>query len=197
MAERVQAAVRRTGMAVLNGRAPDPQPDVVVVGLSDGTAAELPGGVRRGPGGPPVLLVLGLGVAARYDLVAQADDFIREPVNQEELLARLALLAERRGAEGEQLLTAGDISINLDRYEVRVSGVPISLTPKEYQLLCYLVRQAGRACTRQQLLGAVWSYDYLGGTRTVDIHVQRLRAKLGQAGAGIETVRGVGYRLRA
>jgi DNA-binding response OmpR family regulator len=197
MAERVQAAVRRTGMAVLNGRAPDPQPDVVVVGLSDGTAAELPGVVRRGPGGPPVLLVLGLGVAARYDLVAQADDFIREPVNQEELLARLALLAERRGAEGEQLLTAGDISINLDRYEVRVSGVPISLTPKEYQLLCYLVRQAGRACTRQQLLGAVWSYDYLGGTRTVDIHVQRLRAKLGQAGAGIETVRGVGYRLRA
>ena len=200
MAERLRAAVLGAGIPVLNENSPlrsTAEPDVLLVGLSNSAPSGPIEGVSRHPGGPLVLLVLARGVPPRHEIVSQADDFTREPLDEQELATRLALLFERRGPGGGRMLRAGEITVDLDRYEVRLGGLPIDLTPKEYQLLCYLVERAGRACTRQQLLEAVWGYDYFGGMRTVDIHVQRLRAKLGdQAGATIETVRSVGYRLR-
>ena len=200
--QRLRAAIQRLGIAVLpRTSSPIPstgRPDVIVAGLAKSGRLPLPPDQASEPDRPPILLALAPSVPLDHRLLSQAADFLREPFNDEELAARLTLLFQRRApTQGEQVLQAGEISVNLDRYEVRVGGLPVDLTPKEYQLLCYLLRQSGRACTRQQLLEAVWGYDYFGGTRTVDIHVQRLRAKLGESeGCRIETVRSVGYRLR-
>ena len=81
------------------------------------------------------------------------------------------------------------------RYEVRVDGNPINLTLKEYELLRHLVTHRGRVFTRAELLDNIWGYDYYGGMRTVDVHIRRLRSKLGTVGTRITTLRGVGYRF--
>jgi two-component system, OmpR family, alkaline phosphatase synthesis response regulator PhoP len=87
--------------------------------------------------------------------------------------------------------------IDIAGYEVRISGRRIDLTHQEFELLRFLAQHRGRVFTRQALLERAWGYQYAGGTRTVDIHVRRVRSKLGQAGELIETVRNVGYKVRA
>ncbi len=125
------------------------------------------------------------------------DDFLLPDIGPAELDARLRLMAAR-GAAGEDAddrVTLGELVIDEATYTARLRGKPIDLTYKEFELLKFLAQNAGRVFTRAQLLHEVWGYDFFGGTRTVDVHVRRLRAKLGSDHeALIGTVRNVGYK---
>jgi DNA-binding response OmpR family regulator len=128
------------------------------------------------------------------------DDVILTSAGPAEVDARLRLAVGRlRGAANSAapgVITAGDLTIDPDTYAARLKGRPLSLTYKEFELLKFLAQQPGRVFSRDQLLREVWGYDYFGGTRTVDVHVRRLRAKLGSSYESmIGTVRQVGYKL--
>jgi DNA-binding response OmpR family regulator len=131
-----------------------------------------------------------------------ADDYITKPFSPRELIARLRAVSRRgRTVEGERKarLTAGDLDIDRQRFEVRMKGRPVALTPKEFELLAILVGAPGRVFGREELLDSVWGRDGFVEPRTVDVHVARLRGKFVAAKLpppAIETVRGVGYRLR-
>ena len=125
-----------------------------------------------------------------------ADDYIVKPFGMAELAARVRARLRRISPKTEiDVLTAGPLTLDHRAHTVRVAGEVISLTMKEYDLLKILMENAGIAFTREQLLDRVWDYSYDGGTRTVDVHIQTLRAKLGEYGSMIETVRGAGYRF--
>jgi DNA-binding response OmpR family regulator len=132
----------------------------------------------------------------RLDLSLGFDDLILAPYRLSELAARLRLSRWRvESVAGPDVVRMGAISLNQATYEVFVQRAPVELTLKEYQLLLFLMQNPGRVFTRGDLLDRVWGSDYFGGTRTVDVHIRRLRAKTEPAGDLIETVRGVGYRL--
>lgn len=126
------------------------------------------------------------------------DDFLLPDIGPAELDARLRLLAARGGngdGEPDDRVVLGELVIDEATYTARLRGKPIDLTYKEFELLKFLAQNAGRVFTRAQLLHEVWGYDFFGGTRTVDVHVRRLRAKLGSDHeALIGTVRNVGYK---
>ncbi len=125
-----------------------------------------------------------------------ADDYIVKPFGMAELAARVRALLRRGGAgESADKLAFGSLALDKAAHTVHVQGEEIALTLKEYELLKYLMENCGAAFTRERLLEKIWDYGYSGGTRTVDVHVQTLRAKLKQCGSMIETVRGVGYRF--
>ena len=134
-----------------------------------------------------------------HGLSLGADDYLTKPFSPQELVLRVgAILRRTRVApsdEGETL-TLGPLEIDMDAHLVRVAGEPVELTPTEYKLLLLLAERRGRVQERAHLLESVWEAAPDIQTRTVDMHVQRLRAKLGVAGDMIETVRGFGYRLR-
>ncbi|ACQ81661.1 putative two component transcriptional regulator, winged helix family [Beutenbergia cavernae DSM 12333] len=148
----------------------------------------------------PLLLVLTEGGLTVVTADWGTDDIILDTAGPAELTTRLRLLAERgatqRGADEPTEIEAGELMIDPSGYTVRLRGRPLDLTYKEFELLKYLVQHPGRVFTRAQLLQEVWGYDYYGGTRTVDVHVRRLRAKLGTEHEQlIGTVRNVGYRF--
>ncbi len=127
-----------------------------------------------------------------------ADDYVTKPFFLEELIARIFAVIRRRGGDQGLRLQAGDLVVDLATREARRGGQPITLTPREFNLLEVLVRTPGRVFTRTQLLERVWGYDFDPQTNLVDVNIQRLRKKI-DAGAGeplLETVRGVGYRIR-
>ena len=111
------------------------------------------------------------------------------------LAARVRTLLKREGRAASPIETIGCLSVNELRREVLVEGQPVELTPKEYELLIYFKKNRSIALSRESILNAVWGYDYFGDLRTVDTHVKKLRAKLGDCGSMIETVRGYGYRF--
>jgi len=124
------------------------------------------------------------------------DDFLVVPYQLAELDARMRhLLWKAKQGEQTDILSFGPLSINLATYQVHVDAHPVDLTYMEYELLKFLASHRGRVFTRQALLSRVWGYDYYGGTRTVDVHVRRLRAKLGEHHNLIQTVRNVGYKF--
>jgi two-component system alkaline phosphatase synthesis response regulator PhoP len=134
--------------------------------------------------------------APRLDLSLGFDDLILSPYRLSELAARLRLIQWRtERAQSPDVVRAGSLAINPVTYQVAIEGRPVELTLKEYQLLLFFTRNAGRVFTREELLNHVWGDYYFGGTRTVDVHVRRLREKTEDAGELIETVRGVGYRF--
>ena len=139
-------------------------------------------------------------VVARTDLDLHpwpdvADDLLLPGASAPEIRVRLAMLSRRAGVGAEATVVLGPLAINTDTYQVTVAGRVLDLTYKEFELLRYLVQRPGRVFTRSALLHEVWGYDFYGGTRTVDVHVRRLRAKLGPEHEGlIQTLRGVGYR---
>lgn len=122
--------------------------------------------------------------------------FVVEGAHAEEILARVRLGIGASLADAPSVLRVGELTIDPETYQVRLRGRPLDLTFKEFQLLLYLSERPGRVFSRSRLLQEVWGYDFFGGTRTVDVHVRRLRAKLGpEHEAMIATVRNVGYKL--
>ena len=151
---------------------------------------------------PPILLVLQEGGAAVVQPDWGASDFILADAAPAELSARLRMLRPRNGEVEDQVdddrIEVGDLVIDASAYTARLRGAIIDLTFKEFELLKYLALNRGRVLTREALLDEVWGEDYIGGSRTVDVHIRRLRAKLGTEHDGlIGTVRNVGYRLDA
>jgi DNA-binding response OmpR family regulator len=146
----------------------------------------------------PLLLVLSPQQMAALELREDLfDDFCAMPCDQRELEMRLARLLWRAGHEPRpELVEYGPLVLNLETYQASVSGRPLSLTFMEYELLKFLATRPGKVFSRETLLSRVWGYEYYGGARTVDVHVRRLRAKLGEEHAHlISTVRSVGYRF--
>ena len=126
-----------------------------------------------------------------------ADDYVTKPFSPKELVARVAARLRRPGAlapEGS-VLTYGGITIDTDRHQITSDGDEVKLTAKEFLLLKYLVQHRGRVLSRDLLLTDVWGYQYTGGTRTVDVHIRRLREKLPVLNEAIETVKQFGYKL--
>jgi two-component system phosphate regulon response regulator PhoB len=129
-----------------------------------------------------------------------ADDYVAKPFSPKELVARVrAVLRRARPVEGGRPLAAGGVVLDVARHQVTVAGAPVSLTPKEFELLQALMESAGRVLSREHLLNRVWGYARADEieSRTVDVHVRRLRSKLGAAGARIATVKTIGYRFDA
>jgi two-component system response regulator RegX3 len=132
-----------------------------------------------------------------------ADDYVTKPFSSRELVARIRAVL-RRGAEPEELLfnvvEAGPVRMDVERHVVTVDGQPVQLPLKEFDLLELLLRNAGRVLTRGQLIDRVWGADYVGDTKTLDVHVKRLRAKIEPDPASpkyLVTVRGLGYKFEA
>jgi DNA-binding response OmpR family regulator len=127
-----------------------------------------------------------------------ADDYVVKPFSPKELVARVRALFRRleRVDEGDlELLTQGDLEVDRNRHTVRFRGEAVHLTAKEFALLVALIEAKGRVLSRQQLLESVWGYSYSEGTRTVDVHVRRLREKIPALAPAIRTVKSLGYRL--
>ncbi len=126
-----------------------------------------------------------------------ADDYLAKPFGMMEMASRVRAVLRRSGraAEKQQLIRVGGLEMNLSEHIVTADGIRVQLTLKEFELLHTFMTSPGRAFTREQLLSSVWSEDFLGETRTVDVHVGTLRQKLGSCGKYIRTVRGVGYKL--
>lgn len=126
-----------------------------------------------------------------------ADDYLAKPFGMMEMASRVRAVLRRSGraAEKQQLIRVGGLEMNLGEHIVTADGIRVQLTLKEFELLRTFMTNPGRAFTREQLLSSVWSEDFLGETRTVDVHVGTLRQKLGACGKYIRTVRGVGYKL--
>jgi DNA-binding response OmpR family regulator len=150
----------------------------------------------------PMLAVLTEGGLAALSAAWGTEDFVLDTAGPAEVDARLRLALERRATaratefDDRSLIRAGDLTIDEGTYTTRLRGDTLDLTFKEFELLKYLAQHAGRVFTRAQLLQEVWGYDYYGGTRTVDVHVRRLRAKLGtEYESMIGTVRNVGYKF--
>jgi len=146
----------------------------------------------------PLLLVVDPAQVPHLDLRDELfDDFCVTPLARDEVVARLAHLFWRTGqGTRPELVEYGELVLNLETYQAAVSGAPIDLTYMEYELLKFLASHPGKVFTRETLLSRVWGYEYYGGARTVDVHIRRLRAKLGEEHAGlIQTVRSVGYRF--
>ena len=146
----------------------------------------------------PVLLVVSAAQVSDLELREDLfDDFVVIPSRSSELDARLKHLFFRTGrGTRPELIEYGPLALNLETYQAVCSGRPLDLTYMEYELLKFLSSHPGKVFTRETLLSRVWGYDYYGGARTVDVHIRRLRAKLGEEHANlISTVRSVGYRF--
>lgn len=148
----------------------------------------------------PVIMLTAKG--SEYDKVmgleSGADDYVSKPFGMMELLARVKALLRRtedlRPAQ-ESRYVIGDLTVNQKRHEVLVKGEAVTLTKKEFDMLCYLLENRGMVLTRDQLLNQIWGYDFDGENRTVDVHIRTLRQKLGDCGTYIETIRGIGYKI--
>jgi DNA-binding response OmpR family regulator len=143
----------------------------------------------------PVIVIVERDRLERFPWHEVADEFVYPGAPEGELRVRLAMLRRRAGAGDGTVVRLGPLAIDTESYRVTASGRPLDLTFKEFELLRFLAQHRGRVYTRPALLREVWGYDFYGGTRTVDVHVRRLRAKLGPEHEHlIETVRSVGYR---
>ncbi|MEJ6577386.1 MAG: response regulator transcription factor [Actinomycetota bacterium] len=133
-----------------------------------------------------------------------ADDYVTKPYSSRELIARInAVLRRAQNPETEienGIITIGSIRLDIDRHQMSVNGVAVALPLKEFELLEFLMRNSGRVLTRSQLIDRVWGSDYFGDTKTLDVHIKRLRAKIEVEPANpifIQTVRGLGYKFES
>jgi DNA-binding response OmpR family regulator len=150
----------------------------------------------------PILVVTARGAVEDRvrGLDAGADDYVVKPISLEELLARVRSSVRRsRRRDERDRLRAGDLQLDVSAHTVTLAGEPIELTPREFALLECFMRHQGLALSRSTILAEVWGYDFLGGSNVIDVYVGYLRQKLGASGRApaIETVRGIGYALRA
>jgi DNA-binding response OmpR family regulator len=147
----------------------------------------------------PVLLVLTTSTILALDFEWFFDDFVLYPFRKEELTIRIKkILWGKNVLAGEDVIVIGNIKINLKEYSVYIDNIKQDFTYKEFELLRLFAENKGIVFSRKDLLNKIWGMDYIGGTRTVDVHIRRLRGKLGEDfNSIIETVRNVGYRCRA
>ncbi len=128
-----------------------------------------------------------------------ADDYITKPFGMMELISRVKALLRRSSqvppSESPGVYSIGQLYVSQPAYCVRVSGEDVVLTLKEFELLCLLLSNRGIVLSRNQILSSIWGFDYIGESRTVDVHIRTLRTKLGECGALIETIRGIGYKI--
>jgi DNA-binding response OmpR family regulator len=143
----------------------------------------------------PVIAVIERRDLERFSWDELADELLFPGAPEAEIRLRLSMVRRRLGASDDSTVRLGALVLDTDSYRASVQGRPLDLTFKEFELLRFLAERRGRVFTRPALLREVWGYDFYGGTRTVDVHIRRLRAKLGPPFENlIETVRGVGYR---
>lgn len=129
---------------------------------------------------------------AGFDL--NADDYLTKPFSPKELIARIKAILRRSGTNIDNTYTFKDLTINYDAHSVYLNDNELSLTPKEYELLCYFIKNKNIALSREQLLSSIWGYDFFGDDRTVDTHIKMLRNNLKEYRDLIVTIRGVGYK---
>lgn len=154
--------------------------------------------VRERDAAVPVVVVVERRDLERFPWGALADELLYPGAPEAEIQVRLAMLRRRLGRAQDGVVRLGPLVIDPDAYTATLAGRPLDLTYKEFELLRFLAERPGRVFTRPSLLREVWGFDFYGGTRTVDVHVRRLRAKLGPEHEHlIGTVRGVGYRASA
>ena len=198
LSHKVTVAPTRTASGSLEGR----NPDVVLLdGRTDLITARNLAQLLTSKGlDAPLLMVLTEGGMAAVAATWMVDDVVLDTAGPAEVEARLRLASSRTAEvpEDDTRIRAGSVVIDDAAYSAHVNGQPLNLTYKEFELLKFLAQNSGRVFTRAQLLSEVWGYDYYGGTRTVDVHVRRLRAKLGADHEHlITTVRNVGYSFAA
>lgn len=191
----------RTALAEINEAPPDlVLLDVMLPGMS---GLDVCREIRKNSSVPLIMLTaLGEETDAVVGLEIGADDYVVKPYRLHELVARMrAVLRRASGQPPESIdaacLAEGDVALDIDRHELRVRGELVTLALKEFELLAYLLRNAGRVVTRDSLMQNVWGYDYVGDTKTIDVHVKRLRAKIEDDPSNpqrITTIRGLGYR---
>jgi DNA-binding response OmpR family regulator len=195
--EPVRVAVDRVGPELEGGA----HPEVAIVaagpeGLAaaDATFVALRGDERLDS--VPLLLVLTPEALPAAGPAPLADELLRTPVSEAELRLRIARAVHRLGGAGDgEQLVVGDLALDFATHEARIGERTVELTHMEYELLRFLATHPKRVFSRELLLERVWGYDFTGSTRTVDVHVRRVRAKLGPGAAMIQTVRSVGYRF--
>lgn len=145
----------------------------------------------------PIIMLTARG--SEYDMVvgldSGADDYIPKPFRMMELISRIRALLRRTEDSGAEEYQMGCLYVSPARHIVTVNQEPVSLTLKEYEMLCLLLKNSGIVLSRTQLLNQIWGYEFDGESRTVDVHIRTLRQKLGEAGDLIETVRGIGYKI--
>jgi two-component system response regulator RegX3 len=173
--------------------------DLMLPGLS---GTEVFRALRTGSAVPVIMLTAKDGEVDKVvGLELGADDYVTKPYSARELVARIRAVLRRRGEPDDLVpptLEAGPVRMDVDRHGVSVGGEPVAMPLKEFELLELLLRNAGRVLTRGQLIDRVWGSDYVGDTKTLDVHVKRLRAKIEPSPAEpkyLTTVRGLGYKL--
>lgn len=147
-------------------------------------------------GDVPLVAALDAGHLPAPRTLDAADEVLILPCSAAEVDARVGRARRRiNGVEDDEVVRAGSLEVNVATYQVTIDGEPVSFAYMEYELLRFLITHPNRVFSRESLLSAVWGYDYYGGARTVDVHVRRVRAKLGEHAGRIKTVRSVGYRF--
>ncbi len=178
------------------------KPDLIILDimLPGENGVELLKFLKSSPDTCKIPVIMATAKGMEYDKVQSldlgADDYLVKPFGMMEMVSRVkAVLRRCNVLEKEHLLKAGRLEVNLDEHTVTVDNERVQLTLKEFELLRLFLSHPGIAFTRDQLFSDVWGADYVGETRTVDMHIRTLRVKLGDCGKMIETVRGIGYRL--
>ncbi|WP_321971776.1 response regulator transcription factor [Paratractidigestivibacter sp.] len=182
------------------------KPDAVLLDimLPDADGLDILARIRKTPGISNVPVMMLTAKDTELDKVRAldggADDYLSKPFGMMEMVSRTRALLRRAGrepaSEESESVTVGPVCVWPERREATLDGRELSLTMREFDLLSFLMKSPGVVFSRESLLQRVWGWDFDGGSRTVDVHVQQVRAKLGNASDLIETVRGVGYRVR-
>ena len=154
--------------------------------------------LRQSPKTKRLPVIILTAKSEEYDRVlgleSGADDYLCKPFGMMELLARIKALLRRAEAESTEY-QVGDLYVCPEKHLIKVQNQQILLALKEYELLCYLIEAEGKVVTREQLLRDIWGYSFDGESRTIDVHIRKLRQKLGSCASLIQTVKGVGYRI--
>ena len=158
--------------------------------------------LRAAPSTRDIPVIMATAKGAEYDKIESldigADDYLVKPFGMMEMVSRVkAVLRRCRQSEKQHLMRSGELVLNVDERTVSIEGNRVMLTYKEYELLKLFLSNPGIVFSRDQLFGSIWGSDYIGESRTVDMHIRTLRQKLGKYGDIIETVRNVGYRMEA
>lgn len=155
--------------------------------------------LRSAPSTADIPVIMATAKGSEYDKIigldSGADDYLAKPFGMMEMVSRIKAVLRRVAPKQTAVLTCGAISLNESRHIVAVNGNPVLLTLKEYELLKLFMENPGRVFTRENLLSVIWGMNFIGETRTVDVHIGTLRTKLADSGNMIQTVRGIGYKM--